>query len=703
MHRIRQFMIALTLPFCGSCVPWSSVASDAPPARPQFAGVVPAQELALSPWARENLALAGAALKQLEDHAAHGESLAPADQIWLTGLQTKIGRDTLTAPDPQAPSREASFDCRLTVEQLNANPEERLILASSLRVAIAASLEHPATFNLGAVSLAVHNRTVAGLLRTAYTVQNFKDLLAILEKNGVFEEQVDEETGLIQTAGLAEGENPAMGRQWVTDTVRCGDLQRQAHPLTWPLALMTLARFYEQPAQLKAFHEIIQDPSRYLHGDVKSGVAHIFDPKKLTRDPAWFNNKRLESHGLALKAFCDTLVDGFVRGMPWGFGVAIFDNPEQLKTLSEAIANLSVYLVAIRYWEAPSAGPWEETPFAGGLTWDTEAARAGLASLADLLENPAYQSNPSIVKMRAALRRTTNARRLSGPVLAQAIAQGRKKILERLVYAREPMEHPLRPLDAATVFVAGSTLKMARDLNKDVSRHLKVLDYVQKGLVRDHGMLRYAPFNVTLGDGSVRSSPDSYLAKNYWIAFDKENKLDLPWRRLMSAFGSRDASDVDIFLARALFATPLSEAQWFLVSDVAYGYAYQASRILDVLHNERRNATNTEHELIQRAMGEAAVFVNRSLARLTDRRDELYPSVKSNGRYAPAFAVPEAYEFVSTLDPAVAGRVLAGAHTPLAWARASLYRALMQYYANLERMNPSIPGPKGGASYAHRL
>ena len=698
--KIRYGLLLVTLLPCSSCTLGNAPLTETP-----TVATIPlaeqGQTVDLSPQAKERLALVADALRQLDNHVLESKEFAPADQAWLSALTTAIGRDSMTAPDPVHPTLLKVFDCRLKVEELNASPADRRTLATSLRVVMTATLDHPIGVKLGELTIPVHNRTIAALLRPSYTALNFKELLTVLEKKGVFEEQVDETTGLIHTAGLAEGENPDMMRQWVTDTVRCGDMQRRLHPLTWPKALMTLAHFYQQPQELRAFHDIIKDPTRYQKGGAKTGVAHIFDPNKLTRDPGWFNNKRLESHGLALGAFCDTMVDGLVKGQPWGFSVDLLEHPDRLKLISETISHLAAYLIAIRYYDAPSAGPWEETPFAGGLTWDTEAARAGLESFADLMENPAYSQNPSITKVREALAHATYARRLARPALAGAIAAGRRKLIDRLVHAKVPFEHPLRPLDASTAFVAGSTLRLAHDLVPDVRRHLEVLDVVQKGLVREHGMLRYAPFKVLLRDGSSRMSPDAYLAKNYWIAFDNEDRLNLPWQHLLSAFGSKDASDVSVFLARAHFATPDSEAQWFLVSEVAYGYAYQASRILSSLYSEKREASTVENELIARAMNSAAAFVNRSLARITDVCDEGHFCAKSNGSNAPPFAVPEAYEFVSTLETAASSRVIAGAHTPLAWARASLYRALMQFHANLERMELGPQPAAGDSSFAH--
>ncbi len=633
----------------------------------------------------KNIALVEKSIQRLQYIIEKKELLKAEDQVWLSDLQLAIGRETMLVPDPDKPDTSKTLDSRLLVKRLNANIEERIILLETLRTVLEGTIYKPEIKQLGPIKIPVHNSELGTLLHSEYTEESFSKLFALAKAKGAFREEVDFSTGLVKTAALAEGENPEMLRQWVTDSVRCGDLQRYSHPQEYAHALLTLAKFYHQPTELRAFDEIIKDPAKYRNGGVMTGVAHIFNPKTLERDANWFNNKRLESHGLALKALSDNVIDTFIHNKSWGFNSAIFQQPENITNLTETISNLAAYLIAINYPDAPSAGPWEETPFAGGLTWDTEAIRSALASLKDLMFNPSYANNPNIKEIRKQLQKTKQQAIWNDPtLLGKSIEEGRQKIISRLVTSKEPIEHPIRPIDSSLVFVSGSTVILADNLLNDVYNHMLVLTYVENKLVRDNGILRYAPFTVTLKDGTKQESPDSYLSKNYWIGFDKENKLNLEWRKLLSQFGSKDTSDPVVFLARAQFATQNSEAEWFMVSDIAYGYAFQVSKILSIITQEQRKATAEEKQLIDFGMKKTTEFINRSFARITDNCSPKKPCIKSNGKTSKPVAIPEAYEYVSTIDPAVSQNVLPGADTPLAWARASLYRASNQFLANLK-------------------
>jgi hypothetical protein len=511
---------------------------------------------------------AEAALGRLE--ALGSRPLAAADQAWLSELQSELGT-------PQSP---------LTVDALNANRAHVATLRDTLRVLIAAAAHSPRQ---------AHNPRIAERLRERYTSAQFRELFDFAAQHRVFDFTSDPVTGLVRTSGVSNEENVEMGaRQWVTDTVRLGDLQREKDPAGWKRAMATLARFYAQPAEQAAFARAIADPRTYRDGGPQEGVAHIFDPHTLARDPHWFNNSRLESHGLALKALAET---------------------QDVEDAARAIARLVQYFEVIDYPSAPSVGPWEETKLLGGLSWDTEAIRSGLAALRD-------------------------------GRLDALIERGRQRV-EHGVRALE--ESAVRPIDASSVFIAAS------DIGLDPKLLLRLLDTLDEKLVRPNGMIRYAR--------------DSYLAKNYWVALDQEGRINLAWRERALAFGSKDASDPSVFSARAALATPDSEAEWFMVSDLARGYGTQLARLL---------SAGGERALIDEVLAKQTRALNRAYARITGAG-----AVKSNGRAAPAFAVPEAYEAVSA--PGGGTAWLPGANTPLGWAAASLYGASRQLLDNLER------------------
>jgi hypothetical protein len=614
----------------------------------------------------ERQRVAEASLAHLE--ALGARSPTAADQTWLSQLQAVLGAPQGGALSPL-------------------DPGQRAVLRDTLKVLLAASAYRPYQVALGGGELEVHNREIADRLRFRYTRSTFLELVSFAEDHHVFDLQEDPRTGLVRACGVSAEENREMGeRQWVTDTVRLGDLQRERSPQGWRRALLTLSRFYTQPAERAAFARAIERPETFREGTASEGVAHIFDPRTLQRDPGWFNNGRLESHGLALRAIAETVVAGPVWGESWGFTDTDLFAAEALEAVAETLSQLAQYFDALDYPTAPSVGPWEETRLDGGLAWDTEAVRAGLAALRDLLFDPAYDANARVARVRAAnrarphrLATVTDLRRLDA-----LIDRGRARVVEAVTGASTVRESTARPIDSASTFIAASNAKLAGTPLADVEQHYRLLDTLAQHLVRRNGMIRYAPFEVALADGGRGTSPDSYLCKNYWVALDRDGRVDLEWRRRALAFGSKDASDPEVFMARSALATADTEAEWFMVSDLSRGYGVQVAKLLGPLAREGRAATTHERALIDVGLRKQTEAINRAYARITGEG-----STKSNGKPAPAFAVPEAYEAVSALDSST--RYLPGADTPLSWAAASLYAASRQLRVNLEACERLVP------------
>jgi len=204
--------------------------------------------------------------------------------------------------------------------------------------------------------------------------------------------------------------------------------------------------------------------------------------------------------------------------------------------------------------------------------------------------------------------------------------------------------------------------------------------------VRDNGMLRYSPFSFALKDGKIATSPDSYLNLNYNVAVDKNGKVNLEWKKILDQFGSKDASEPDVFKARADLATPDKEAEWFMVSDVSKGYGKQLEKLLALINEDPHNVTTETVKLIKEAYRKETEFINRAYARIT-------PSniiAKANGEECPTCALPEAYQQVSTLKSNGKGgketNLLPGWNTPLTWAKSSLHSASEQYLKNLKQL-----------------
>ncbi len=469
----------------------------------------------------------------------------------------------------------------------------------------------------------------------------------------VFEIKEDSDTGLVQTCAAAENPNMHANR-WITDSVRTLDLLSKESRAK---VLQTLARFYNTPTELKAFRDCIEKPG-YYQADRKNGVAHIFQVQgnELVRDAEWFNNARLESHALALRAFIEHVLKG---NQP---------TSEQL----HAMANLALYLDAIGYTKAPSAGCWEEIPFPGGLTWDTEAGRAAFWELISL-----RFGRPDVWRD---LMRVVNElypgydRRLDeADALSLLVAKGLKRVRE--TYLAEAPER--RERDAALVFVAQSAdLILDEDSLKDARRFHELLMSLESSLVRQQGMIRYTPFRLEPGD--AERLPDSYLACNYWLALDETGRLNPPRTRLVQEFGSKDASDPEVFRARCKLAIPNREAEWFMVSDLSRAWSRQVARVRHARKASASANMRAFDHMEGLAQNHAILNLYRALGRITGPG-----GVKSNGQPCPHWSVPEAWEWVRVAGKAVGSseeyvdRLLPGVNTPLAWAQASLKQAIL--------------------------
>lgn len=625
------------------------------------------------------------AIDYLEPIVNGTRRLSPKDQDWMNDLKRTLGVESLV--NAQEEGKENTHTDLLDFNQMDQAKEQQKLfspLLDALKIIDASTKYSVTRLKHGTVELSVHNPKIAELLKERYDSKDFQKLRETAEANGAFTVSINRQTGLVTTSDAPENWGMS-ARQWVTDTVRCGEIEREQDPKSFQKALIMLARFYCQPKEKEAFEASIKDPDYFRKGDATQGVAHIFLPETLDRDDKWFNNKRLESTGLALKALCD------LAKAPYDSTIA----QQDLSFVIEAIAYLAAYLKAINTdpqtgnfdFDAPSAGPWEELPFAGGLTWDIEAMRAGFESLLDLLYDPAFEG--SCAGKRTRLKSFKHSKWLDDKkVIEELMEAARKKIIARLTAGKHPVEHPRRPVDSSLAFISASSVQLADDLDDDVQKHFDVLEFVEKELVRENGIIRYAPFEVKTESSKTMMAPDSYLGTNYWIFENLKRvlagrKQEKPGER---HFGSTDCSSEDELAKRAEFSRPNQEAQWFMVSVISEGYSNQVSRLL-----KAGEITERRQQLIAHGHKKATEFINRSYARITAAGPQQNQYLKANGRPCPQFKVPEAYEFVSRKDDFAKTVALPGAHTPLAWAASSLYCATRRFEENLQNIEKLCP------------
>ena len=600
--------------------------------------------------------------------------------VFLESIKTRLALESLIVDGED----DRSIDVLSTqhLPKSEAGLDLAFDLIDNITAMLCASEYRPTQIALGSnLKLTVHNSQVAEKLKPKYSHKEFSSLAHWLNESGVFSLMVDSASGLVKTSAAEENWEMS-GRQWITDTCRCGDLQRVTHPSSWPKALLLLANFYNQPLEKDAFTQSIKDASWYRDGALDQGVAHVFIPETFLRDPHYNNSKRLESQGLALKAFCDTLIAGLIDGSSWGFsGVFLQENSNNV-LITDAIAHLASYIRSINInpvtgeidFNAPSCGNWEEIPFPGGLTWDIEAMRQGLVSFHRLMfgDFPETMGSASYLSgLRRQIASHKHAAWMSSEqALLALIEAARQKVIYRIVRSERPCESPLRESDSSLAFISACNTKLADDELENVRLHFRLLQSLEDTIVREHGILRYAPFDMLDASGTSHRVFDNYLADNYWLIPGLRAAL----RGRASGFSSKgfkslDCSTEDKFIERGSLAREGLEAEWCWVSAMSEGYSTQVIALDRAIRSKQVNRHEAE-KLMKVGASKATEYMNRALARITGEG-----VFKSNGKACPVFSIPEAYEYVSSLENPGTLVALPGAHTPLSWAVASLHNA----------------------------
>jgi hypothetical protein len=532
----------------------------------------------------------------------------------------------------------------------------------------------------------VHNQEVGTLLPEVCNLSGLETLRDLSITNNLFNANFDE-NGLVVTSTAPENRSMNINR-WITDSIHNLALVEDDEKKDTIIRL--LAKFYCTQTEQNAFRRIIENPWLYRNpNDSQEGVAHIFQVDNvngmihLKRDPTWANNKRLESHGLALRAFCKFLLG---RSKVASYAAEC--------EICKAIASLSLYFQAIDYPTAPSAGAWEEVPLPEGLTWDTEAIRQGFDALKKLMFEA---SDTDVNSYREVIRRAaSHLATLAGRVGADALFTDLETLNELIdvgsnqirLRVRQRAEAPgMRSRDASLAFLAQSDLELVEIEDKyertlETARLYKeLLDDLETVLVRESGMIRYEPSSHKPGE--ERDFFDSYLTVNYWLGFDEEGYFNPTRTRLIKKFESSDASDPEVLKKRTRLGIREREAEWFLVTEMSRGYAKQAQRLCSILvepisDKQRHRVEN----LIEDCKSKACEYLMRGYARITPSQTQEKTPIKANGEVCRQWELPEAYEWIRVRSKAVskeefgfAERVLPGANTSLAWAVASLKMA----------------------------
>ncbi|MBR1460036.1 hypothetical protein IJ596_00175 [bacterium] len=504
---------------------------------------------------------------------------------------------------------------------------------------------NPFRKNFGEYTIPVHNMAIYQRLRREYASFQFKELFDFVKKKGTFDYIMDSKTGFVKTSLINRKENELMSDMiWVTDTCNNMELVKSQHPQDCTRILNKIADLYE--GQKSIFDEIIQNPHKYTTNNDyiwqgQTGVGHCFVPK--THKPHhWFAKTRLESVGNYLQQASDIILTG-LNGGKYGYKTS----DEVPQTVVDSIANCTKYLKSINYPKARSCGAWEEQTFKASLTSDTAICNQGMRKIFDLLYEPT--KNKELQKLRQRilsskhgdvfedreslqllLKRGEN--RIQSRPEVEVVASGQKGVKKGDLKLYE------RYNDSAMAFMIQTEKINPDDIYKDSAKKIFILKKLAKNLVKDNGAIRYK------GDDYLNL--DYHTLKNQWTDNKHQN-----------------------------------EAEWFLVSEISGAYGAVVKQLLEHI-KQKGFASDKDKKLLSIALKGQTEFINRSYARITPKN-----AIKSNGYSCPAYKVPEAYEAVTTPNGV---KYVPGAHNPLTWAQASLYKASEMFLSNLHQLETCV-------------
>lgn len=549
--------------------------------------------------------------------------------------------------------------------------------------------------------LTIFNQEVAEHMQSSYNKGTLASMKKLLSDNNVFQFGIDENTGLPRTSGVSADENWEMGaRVWITDSMHiANDYMRYNDKKTLKATLNTFASFYADNAQKEIFDNVhkaakYSDESGQQHNEYyepqvyseeqhnMNGIAHVLIAKngKCTPDTQWFNNKRLESHGLALQTFSKMIISGLRDDNTKEYGYASTEEiPDKVTT---SMAYLVRYFDDINYPYARTAGNWEEVPFAGGTATDTATIVKALTTFSDLMFNPKYDNNENIQQVRTKINK--NMKEIcfvcTQDSIQNMINNGYQRLSEAFT-GEGFKEHIKRPYDATSLFITNMNgLKLAENPLEDINKKMLILEQLENQLVGDYGIMRY--------------KDDSYLNTNYNIAQTPNAEISFTWKEQLDAFGSKDASTLKAQEERKKLVEKTNhEAQWTFQSQMSVGYLKLLNQLNSAIEDGSITLNEETTQLAQTLKAKADLNLNRALARITDVDPSSSYQIKANGEASPAWAVPEAYQAVTSINPEskkVESKYTVGINTPLAWGQCGLYKAFYSYEKLLKNLTPKL-------------
>jgi hypothetical protein len=591
----------------------------------------------------------------------------------------------------------------LSAKSLNqAKPEDRAYvlgqLGDALQARIGASQHQSKRQTVDGKPYVVHNSFAP--LQSRYSSKDLDELMVLLTQKGVFKTKTHPVTGLVQTSDTS---NAHMLRQWFTDSVMTGLMQRVKDPEGWKRNQVVNATVLNIPAAKQAVQKSVDNPDWYRKGDVKNGVFHIYMPEsiqmdaktnvpildKIRLDDTWFNQQRLESQALVLSSLVDTLKAGMVPSTKkgttklWGFSPDFVNSGEPFTMVKNTIINMARYLKAVNTnpktghydFAAPSASSWEEAPFPGGMTSDSAMTVLAFEKLRDLLHNPDYAKHPGITPLRQALFKAPNGELLRDKAMLDAfIHAGRAKVAERIIQPLQtgqmPMQNPVRKPDTSLTLLAASKYRFHPEHPvQDTQIRLGIIQSMKQMLSGEHGMRRYNEYEQ---NGTLFH--DSYLNKNF--------NMPTPLREVMAGkkqatqkdYGSGDASSAEALKERQTLSTPQTAAQWSLGETASLQALARAKKdLLKAVQSSRTPITSQQNALLKTINAEMNDSIRKNLGLIVGPMKPGDRLTRANGNVCPPNSVMEAYEVVQDLHGQE--KWVPGVHT-LPWSAAQLFDGL---------------------------
>ena len=121
------------------------------------------------------------------------------------------------------------------------------------------------------------------------------------------------------------------------------------------------------------------------------------------------------------------------------------------------------------------------------------------------------------------------------------------------------------------------------------------------------------------------------------------------------------------------------------VSEISSGYGLQIEKLINNAKNEDRPLNSAEKNLIKKLRKKQTEYLNRSLARISEENPDKVSQKKANGLKMSPVTLSEAHQYVTDLYGKP--KMMQGTNTPLAWAIASLYKAMKTEYRVIKKLN----------------